>query len=112
MELLKLFQDPHIQAEDFSQCFRGDSDAALGRFFDDRAELNYKHVRELGDTMLTWSGFDFHGDNGYFLWLVIGTFALFQKAQAGRSREKVSQENGRLHIVAGFEELFAHFATV
>jgi hypothetical protein len=53
----------------------------------------------------------FSGNNGYFLWLTVGSFALLQSLQAYRVSDAVAGRTDKLYIVIGFEELFSHFAT-
>ena len=55
---------------------------------------------------------DYHGDNGYFLWLVFGSFALLAPLKHASFRERVLRGRDRLYLLAGFEEIFTCLATV
>ena len=112
-KLLGLFRQTLIGASEFERCFREHSDAWYDEFFGDRKELAEESVRELNDPMLNWtSQSDYHGNNGYFLWLIIGGFALFEALRTSGLSSRLSKEGKRLHILIGFEELFSHFKSV
>ncbi len=84
-------------------------------FGDDLHELTDHHTRELKSPILDWAGDNnssFYSNNGYFLWLTLGTLAYINPLKNKEYLRSVLRGRKRLHLLAGFEELFTHIATV
>jgi hypothetical protein len=65
------------------------------------------HVRELHSGVLRCDG-----DNGFFLWLVVGTLALVAPLADADYCRRILQGRTRLYLLSGFEESFFYVATV
>jgi len=79
--------------------------------YNTEAEVIFSNsVHELDDAVLTWNrentSCDFHGDNGYFLWLVFGSFALVTVLRDRLLRQIFLRGRERMEIYSGFEGLY------
>jgi hypothetical protein len=98
-------------------CFAPSVPAPFERLFgDERATWAYHNVRELADGLLSWNarstGRDYHGDSGDFLWLVVGSLALLAPLRDADCCKGILRGRERVYLLAGFEEIFTHLATV
>ena len=79
-------------------------------------ELADYGIDELQDTILSWNegseSYDFHGNNGYLLWLLLGSLALIAPLQSQRYCQKILNGRDRLYLLSGYEEIFCPLATV
>ncbi len=110
-----------IHYQDFAECYpdtvTNPKDALNALYFTSshRAELVYRNVTSLNDDILSWNqrgSFDFHGDNGYLLWLAVGSLALIEALREPSYCQKVLTGRDKLYLLVGFEEIFFHLDTV
>jgi hypothetical protein len=74
------------------------------------------NVEELNDEILSWNvnsvDFDFHGDNGYLLWLATGSLAIVEPFREIERLPNYMKGRDKLYLLSGFEEIFMYLATV
>ncbi len=82
----------------------------------DAVELCHASMRSLCDEVFAWGDDDstvhFHGDNGYFLWLVFGSFALVTMLRDRLFRQICLRSREGIEIHSGFEGLYFPLARV
>lgn len=110
-----------IHYQEFAECYpdtvANPKDALNTLYFtgNNRTELVYRNVTSLNDGILSWNqsgSFDFHGDNGYLLWLAIGSLALIEALREANYCREILAGRDRLYLLSGFEEIFFHLDTV
>lgn len=73
-------------------------------------ELADHNTDELKDAILSWSAggeeYDFHGNNGYLLWLLLGSLALIAPLQDQQYCQSILKGRDRLYLLSGYEEIF------
>lgn len=111
-----LSQEPVVEAGAFEECFTNETENAFDLLFGSTQELADHHVSELGDDILDWTGDsednDDHGDNGYLLWLLLGSLALLSPFSSVDYCKRILQGRGRLYLLSGYESLFTSLTTV
>lgn len=111
-----LLDDSVIGAEELEQCFASDVGDPFQRLYgDERAEWVYHNVSELNDELLSWNvggSVEFHGNNGYLLWLAVGSLALLEPLRNLDYCKQILHGRSRLYLLSGFESIFLHLATV
>jgi hypothetical protein len=79
-------------------------------------EWVYHNVSELDDSILSWNirtTDRFHqGENGYLLWLLLGSFALLAPLAEPAYCKSLLQGRDRVYLLSGFESLYSYLATV
>jgi hypothetical protein len=106
-----------VEAEDLMACTKEADDY---RLWQREVELVDRNVRELKDKLLSWNrrrsrddiDGPYRGDNGYLLWLMVGTLALLEPLRDPTFRRRVVGRRPRIHLLAGFEQIFFYLATV
>jgi hypothetical protein len=100
-----------LECDEFAQCFTSSVEAP----FSFLKTIGLAHnVEELNDSLLSWNvqGVDYHGNDGYLLWLALGTFAALEPLHDECYRRRILQGRDRIHLVSGFEEIMFYVATV
>jgi hypothetical protein len=106
-----------VGPSDLERCFSSDvADPFAELFGPARVERTEHHVSELGDKFLNWTtgseDADFHGNNGYLLWLVLGSLALTVPLQNEAYRKGILKGRESLYLLSGFEEIFCPLVTL
>ena len=111
-----LFGGSVIGAEELEQCFALDvGDAFQELFGEERIEWVYHNVRKLHDELLSWNAggsVEFHGNNGYLLWLTFGSLALLEPLRNVDYGGEILRGRSRLYLLSGFESIFLYLATL
>ncbi|MEO8391985.1 MAG: hypothetical protein ABI700_03245 [Chloroflexota bacterium] len=76
------------------------------------SEVAYHHVRELTHPILNWSGHDYHGDDGYLLWLSVATLALLEPLRDLAFCKRILRGRSEIILMSGFEEIFFYVGTI
>ncbi|MEO8611570.1 MAG: hypothetical protein ABI690_26970 [Chloroflexota bacterium] len=92
-----------VEGEDFAQAH-----------IKDVKVLTHHLVTELNDPILSYPLFDkqWHGTNGYLLWLAAASLALSQPLRDANFCRQILHNRERLLIMSGFEEIFFDLGTV
>lgn len=97
-------------------CFGPEVLYPFGQLFgDEQIEVSDHHVSELDDRLLDWTGdenTEFHGQNGYLLWLMLGSLALVEPFRDKSYCDRILKGRDKLYLLPGYEEIFFHAATV
>ena len=104
-----------IEFHEFEECFAADVSDPESELYDcERLEWVYHNVRELEHDILSWNmdSVDFHGNNGYLLWLALGSLALAAPLKDQDYCRAILRGRSRLYLMPGFEEIFFYLATV
>ena len=111
-----LSQEPVVEAGAFEECFTAETENAFNLLFSNAQDFADHHVSELSDNILDWTGDseddDYHGDNGYLLWLLLGSLALLSPFSDVDYCRRTLQGRDKLYLLSGFEEIFTSLATV
>jgi hypothetical protein len=75
-------------------------------------EVANHHVRELTHPLLNWQGHDYHGDNGYLLWLSVATLALREPLRDLNFCQRLLHGRSEIILMSGFEEIFFYVGTI
>ena len=110
-----MFSKSAVEFGEFAGCFDvtgADAENELDSCEQD--ELTYHNVEELEDDILTWNvgSYDYKGDNGYLLWLVLGSLALIEPLRDLKYCKEILRGRDRLYLLSGFEEIFLYLGTV
>lgn len=84
-------------------------------FGDGRVSLSDHHVSETDDRLLDWTDHpenDFHGSNGYLLWLLLGSLALVEPLRDKNYCKTILRGRERIYLLPGYEEIFFFAATI
>ncbi len=84
-------------------------------FGDGRVNLSDHHVSEIDDRILDWTDHpkkDFHGNNDYLLWLLLGSLALVKPLQDKNYCRTILRGRERIYLLPGYEEIFFFAATI
>jgi hypothetical protein len=76
---------------------------------------NAHNAIELFDDLLSTGGRAtprYHGNNGYFLWLIVGSLALIAPMSDVEKCNEVLQGRDRVYFLSGFGNFFTYLATV
>lgn len=110
-----------IHSQEFAECYpstvANPKDTLNALYFtgNNRVELVYRNVASLNDGILSWNqngSYDFRGDNGYLLWLAVGSLALVEALREPSYCQKILAGRDKLYLLSGFEEIFFHLDTV
>lgn len=111
-----LTQEPVIEAGAFEECFTDEAKNSFDLLFGAPQELADHHVSELSDQTLDWTGdsedANYHGDNGYLLWLLLGSLAFLSPFSDVEYCKRILQGRDKLYLLSGYEEIFSYLATV
>ena len=105
-----------VSVSDLDTCFKAGVSSPFNQLFgSDRKDLCDHSVSELPNSILNWTGddrYDYHGNNGYLIWLMLGSLALVEPLKDKDFFKAVLKGRDRLYLMAGYEEIFFHAATV
>ncbi|MGA9768763.1 MAG: hypothetical protein WBV94_06975 [Blastocatellia bacterium] len=104
-----------VEFGDFAGCFdAAEADAENELYSCEQYELTDHSIEELENDILPWAGgsYDYKGDNGYLLWLVLGSLALIEPLRDLKYCNEILRGRDRLYLLSGFEEIFLYLATV
>jgi len=110
-----IFSESAVEFGEFAGCFDATgADAENELYSGEQDELTYHSVEELEDDILTWNvgSYDYKGDNGYLLWLALGSLALMEPLRDLKYCNEILRGCDRLYLLSGFEEIFLYLATV
>ena len=113
-----LTQELLIEAGAFEECFAPDTEDAFDLLFGNTQDIADHYVSELSDEVLNWTeghddtDYNFHGDNGYLLWLLLGSLALLSPFSDTDYCQRALQGREKLYLLSGYEEIFTYLATV
>jgi len=112
-----IFSQSVFDDEDFAECLvDAGEDVEVVLFSHKPLELSYHNVRNLGHEILNWhtysNSFDYAGNNGYLLWLTMGTLALIEPLRDIQNCRTILGNCPRIYLLAGYESIFFHAATV
>lgn|GEM_PF-2034478 len=112
-----LLNQPVFEYYTLLRCCSPDSEAQVDALFgSQQTEHIYRNTSWLDDNMLSWkdgsSRRGYQGNNGYFLWLAVGSLALVAPLQDVNFCKRILGGRDRLYLVVGFEQIFTYLATV
>ena len=111
-----LSQELAIEAGAFEECFVVEAQNTFDLLFRNVQVFADHHVSELSDDLLNWTDAseddDYHGDNGYMLWLLLGSLALLSPFSDIDYCRRTLQGRTKIYLLSGFEEIFTSLATV
>jgi hypothetical protein len=107
-----------IECTQLDGCFATEVEDPYRLLFgrDSTTERVYHYVRELDDRILSWNDRttdrSYEGENGYFLWLLLGSLALVAPLADVAYCKSILQGHDRVYLLSGFESLYSYLATV
>lgn len=77
-------------------------------------QLAYHNVAELRHPILSWnqSGSDYHGENGYLLWLAVVALAWRECLRDAPYCQSLLKGCDQIFMLAGYEEIFFYTGTI
>lgn len=120
--LIEVHLVPEMTSEQFRNFASTDAVRAFGEFpeiFQTRYApifLTGHNIDELQHPILSWNngnkGWDFHGSNGYLLWLGVATLALCEPLLNTEFCRRILNGRSEIILMSGFEEIFFYVGTI
>ncbi len=105
-----------VDPSEMGNCFGPEIPSPFNQLFGkDLTELSGHHVSELSGSIMDWTenGNDnFRGNNGYLLWLMLGSLALVEPLHDKNFCKAILKGRDKLYLLSGYEEIFFYAATV
>lgn len=105
-----------VEYSGFEKCLNFKADNLSNALFSlERHNLVDEGVEALNNEVLNWrieESSNWHGDNGYLLWLAFGSLALIEALREPSYCRRILSGRDKLYLLSGFEEILFHLDTV